>query len=130
MKAKEPFDATYWAGYQEVAALELKRHRLVKQISIESFLVQGGEEEACGKEDEAGILWEEEKALEIKNRILAEYVERMTFPWTDEARQHRQWVMELLTSTPTQKEGIWSGATTISLFSAYRNSRLVNAGHG
>ena len=57
---------------------------------MKSFLVQGGEEEAWGKEDEAGILWEEEKILEIKSRILAEYVERMTFPWTDEARQHRQ----------------------------------------
>ena len=109
IKAKGSFDATSWAGHQEVAALQLKRHRLVKQISMKSFLVQGGEEEAWSKEDEAVTLREEEKALEIKKRILAEHVERMTFPRTDEARQHRQWVMELLTSTPTHKGGIGAG---------------------
>ena len=103
IKAMRSFDATYWAGHQEVAALQLKRHRLVKQITLKSFLVQGGEEEAWGKEDEAGTLREEEKALELKNRILAEYVERMIFPRTDEARVHRQWVMEPTTSTPTHK---------------------------
>ena len=106
IKAKGSFDATYWAKHQEVAELELKRHRLVKSISMKSFLAQGGEEEAWAKEDNTGSLREEEKALELKNRILAEHVERMTFPRTDETRVHRQWVMELLTSAPTHKGGL------------------------
>ena len=29
VKAKASFDASYWAGHKEVAALELKRHQLV-----------------------------------------------------------------------------------------------------
>ena len=112
IKAKGSFDATYWAGHQEVAALELKRHKLVKSISMKSFLVKGGGEEAWAREDEAGTLREEEKALELKNRILAEHIERMTFPRTNEARVHRQWVMELLTSTPTHKGGLGMGGIT------------------
>ena len=110
IKAKGSFDATYWAGHQEVAALQLKSYRLVKKISLKSFLLQGGEMEAWGKEDETGTLREEEKAWELKNRILAEHVERMTFPRTDEARVHRQWVMELLTSTPTHKGVLGMGS--------------------
>ena len=56
-------------------------------------------EQAWGEEDKAKTLREEEKTLKMKNRILTRYMERMTFPQTDETRQHRQWVMELLTST-------------------------------
>ena len=63
IKAKGSFDATYWAGHQEVAALELESHKLFKSISKKSFVVKGGGEEAWAKEDEAGTLREEEKAL-------------------------------------------------------------------
>ncbi|KAK0513324.1 hypothetical protein JMJ35_004310 [Cladonia borealis] len=109
IKAKGSFDATYWAGHKEVAALELKRHQLVRKISMKQFLGQGGEDEAWSEQDTAGTLREEGKALEMKNRILAEHIERMTFPRTDEARQHRTWVMELLTATPVYKGGIGAG---------------------
>ena len=109
IKTKGSFDATYWAVHKEVAALQLKRHRLVRSISMKQFLIQGGEEEAWGEEDKARTLCEEETALEIKNKVLTEHVERMTFPLTDEAKQNRQWVMELLTSTPTHKGGIGAG---------------------
>ena len=100
IKAKGSFDATYWAGHKEVAGLELERHQLVRSISLQQFLIQGGKEEAWGQEDQAKALREEEKVLEMKNRLLTEHVEKMTFPHTDETRQHQQWVMELLTSIP------------------------------
>ena len=47
--------------------------------------------------------------MELKNRILVEYIKRITFPRTNEARVYRQWVMELLTSTPTHKGGLGMG---------------------
>lgn len=57
---------------------------------MKRFLVQGGEEQAWGEEKGAKKPHKEEKALEIKNRNLAEHVQRMTFPQNDEARQHGQ----------------------------------------
>ena len=109
IKAKGSFDATYWARHKEVAGPELERNQLVRSISLQQFLIQGGKEQAWGEEDIARTLREEENALEMKNKILAEHVERMTFPQSDETRQHRQWVMELLTSTPTHKGGLRAG---------------------
>ena len=109
IKVKGSFDAIYWAGHKEVAGLELERHQLVRSISLQQFLIQGGKEEAWGEEDHAKTLREEEKVLEMKNRLLTEHVEKMTFPHTDETRQHQQWVMELLTSTPIHKGGLGAG---------------------
>ena len=109
IKARGSFDATYWAGHKEAAGLELDRHQLLRSISFQHFLKQGGDEQTWDKEDKAKTLREEEKALELKNRILAEHVARMTFPQDDETKQHRQWVMELLTSAPIHKGGLGAG---------------------
>ena len=45
----------------------LKRHQLVKSISMTFVLVRVGKERVWGEEDKARTFYEEEKALEIKN---------------------------------------------------------------
>ena len=100
------FDETYRAGHKEVAELELKRHELVRNLSMNHFVMDGGDDEAWSIEDKARTLREEQNSLELKNTLLQEYVERMTFPGGDKAKTHRKWIMEMLISMPASKGGM------------------------
>ena len=55
-----------FAKHNTFPADVLKRHQLVKSISMKQSLIYGGEEQAWDKEDKARK-FREEKALEIKN---------------------------------------------------------------
>ena len=109
IKARGSFDAKYWAEHKEVNELELQRHELVRKISFHQFLKSGGQEADWDTEDKAMTLREEENSLVIKDRVLREHVERMTFPHNDTDRVHRKWLMEMLTSIPAHKGGIGMG---------------------
>lgn len=111
IKARGSFDAKYWAEHKEVNELELQRHELVRKISLNQFLKSGGEETDWDSEDKAMTLREEEAGLMIKDRVLREHVERMTFSHTDTDRVHRKWLMEMLTSMPVHKGGLGMGDT-------------------
>ena len=111
IKAKGSFDAAYWAGHKEVAELQLQRHELVRKISFNQFLSSGGEETDWDNDDKAMTLREEANELKIKDRVLKEHIERMSFPHTNTARAHRKWLMEMLTSMPTHKGGLGMGDT-------------------
>ena len=99
------------AGHKEVNELELQRHELVRKISLNQFLKSGGEDTDWDNEDKAMTLREEENELMIKDRVLREHIERMTFPHPDTARVHRKWLTEMLTSMPTHKGGLGRGDT-------------------
>ena len=47
---------------------------------MKQFLIQGGEKQAWGAEQKANKLHEEERALEMKNRILAGVIRSTTLP--------------------------------------------------
>lgn len=111
IKAKGSFDAAYWAGHKEVAELQLQRYELVRKISFNQFLSSGGEETDWDNDDKAMTLREEANELKIKDRVLKEHIERMSFPHTSTARVHRKWLMEMLTSMPIHKGGLGMGDT-------------------
>lgn len=70
------------------------------------FVMDGGDDEAWSIEDKARTLREEQNSLELKNTLLQEHVERMTFPGGDKAKTHRKWIMEMLISMPASKGGM------------------------
>ena len=90
--------------------MQLQRHELVRKISLNQFLKSGGEETDWDSEDKAMTLREEENA-QIKDRVLKEHIERMTFPHSDTEKSHTKWLMEMLTSLPIHKGGIGMGDT-------------------
>ncbi|MCJ1475997.1 hypothetical protein MMC13_004661 [Lambiella insularis] len=111
IEARGSFDASYWTGHKEVTELELRRHALVRRICKNSFVLDGGKEQEWSEQSKAKSLKEEENTLELKKRVLGEHVQSLTFPQHDQARNHRKWIMELLTSTPTTKGGMGIGDT-------------------
>ena len=111
IKTKVSFDVKYWAEHKQFNELELQRHELVRKISLNPFLKSGGEERDWDSEDKAMTLREEENELMIRDRIFRDHIERMTFPHTDTARDHKKWLMEMLTSMPTHKGGLGMGDT-------------------
>ena len=77
------------------------------------------------------ILKEEQIALEINDRIIGEHIAKLSFPDTDGARRHRKWIMEMLTSMPTNQGGlglagtIGQGPRDSSDQSSFRSKLLV-----
>ena len=109
IKVKGSFDANYWVGYKEVTDLELKRHELHRKISCNQFIVEGRPQNKWEDEPKAKILQEEKSALEIKQRVLKEQIERLSYPSSDKDRRHREWIMQMLTLMPVSKGGLGLG---------------------
>ncbi len=109
IKAQSSFDAVYWTGHKEVVELEIKRHDLVRKISMNLFLADEGFEEEWVEQDKAEILREEKKELEMKNKLLEDHILRMKFLNENRERSHRKWLMELFTYAPTSKDDLGLG---------------------
>ncbi|KAL9599169.1 MAG: hypothetical protein Q9219_004036 [cf. Caloplaca sp. 3 TL-2023] len=106
IKARASFDADYWYSHRVVSDKQLERHAIVKKISMVEFQLEGGTEEDWESQETAAELREKKSSLELRRKLFSEQMSRLGFYGKTQDEEHRQWIMELITSLPREKGGI------------------------
>ena len=113
LKAKGSFGVDFWSQTKVITETEMRWNTLKRKQSMSDFVAQGGKESSWKDKQQARILREEQRSLDLRLRCIKNQMDRPSAPVdSGTTRITRRWFMELLNAAPVFKGGIAAGNTS------------------